>query len=316
VTSFPSPAASDIVVPADLRQAVVDSEADFCRRVRREDPERTIDALIDGRKGAFELIAPFVAGFATPRILEIGSGNGFGLCYLLKRGLDVVGIEPGAGYPFAGRFERARRLLAANDIPDVEQRLLPGAGECLPFPSDSFHIVFNNAVLEHVADVASNVREAFRVLRPGGVIVMNVPNYDSFYEGHYDCFWIPYLLRSRRVARWYVARLLRRWPGYLDELQFTTPRGVLPLFAALGHLAETTVFYFCLRPFHWLSAAYYYFVTGFASRRRLIAMVRAAGLAAACRALLKPLLGALAALGLAIEFRVVCRKRDGPAVPS
>jgi hypothetical protein len=31
---------------------------------------------------------------------------------------------------------------------------------------------------------------------------------------------------------------------------------------------------------------------------------------------LKPLLGALAALGLAIEFRVVCRKRDGPAVPS
>lgn len=45
----------------------------------------------------------------------------------------------------------------------------------LPFPSDSFDIVYSNAVLEHIVDDKAAALEMLRVLRPGGLLLQCVP---------------------------------------------------------------------------------------------------------------------------------------------
>lgn len=47
--------------------------------------------------------------------------------------------------------------------------------ECLTFPDDSFDVVINSDVLEHVADLHKSLEEVRRVLKPGGCHVLTVP---------------------------------------------------------------------------------------------------------------------------------------------
>lgn len=65
---------------------------------------------------------------------------------------------------------------------------LPGqvcaAGEHLPFPCASFDAALSNEVLEHVQDDAQAVREMVRTLRPGGRIIVFVPNRWYPFETH------------------------------------------------------------------------------------------------------------------------------------
>lgn len=45
----------------------------------------------------------------------------------------------------------------------------------IPFPENQFDVVFCNHVLEHVEDDAQCMRELYRVLKPGGFAIMQVP---------------------------------------------------------------------------------------------------------------------------------------------
>jgi SAM-dependent methyltransferase len=46
----------------------------------------------------------------------------------------------------------------------------------LPFPANSFDLVYSMGTIEHFADSGAAVREFFRVLRPSGVAIVGVPN--------------------------------------------------------------------------------------------------------------------------------------------
>jgi SAM-dependent methyltransferase len=153
----------------------------------------------------------------------MGSGYGFALCYLRKLGLNAQGIEPGGSAGFEGWYEVAVKLLEANGVVNARQVLLPAFGEELPFADGTFDIVYSIATLEHVSDIEKCLSEAQRVVKPGGTVIMTVPNYNSFWEQHYDIPWIPYLLSSKRVAKWYVRTLFRRRDWFIDEMHFTTP---------------------------------------------------------------------------------------------
>ncbi len=52
---------------------------------------------------------------------------------------------------------------------------------------------------------------------------MNIPNYKSFYEGHYNILWIPYIFLVKSLARRYVT-MRNRKDYFIDELTFTNPR--------------------------------------------------------------------------------------------
>lgn len=106
---------------------------------------------------------PNFAGFTSSRglrVLEIGVGMGADYEQWLKAGAFASGIDLSA--VSLGRT-RSRCQLAGL-VPDL--RL--GDAENLPFATNSFDIVYSYGVMHHSPDTAKCLREAWRVLKPGG----------------------------------------------------------------------------------------------------------------------------------------------------
>ena len=76
-----------------------------------------------------------------------------------------------------------------------------------------------NQVIEHVGDQRAVLREALRVMKPGGALYLACPNYLRFYEPHYKIFWIPLL--PKFLGRLYL-RLRGRRPVLIDQITYTT----------------------------------------------------------------------------------------------
>ena len=82
-----------------------------------------------------------------------------------------VDISPGIVRDARRNFEE-RSLTLHGVLSDVR---------ALPFPSGSFDAVYSMGTVEHFADTDGAVREIFRVVRPGGRVVIGVPNrWDPF----------------------------------------------------------------------------------------------------------------------------------------
>jgi SAM-dependent methyltransferase len=154
----------------------------------------------------------------TPvRLLDVGCGLGGTLRAAAASGrCRLWGLEPDPP-----TLELCRELLQALGI---QATLVTGAGEALPFPDGSFDAVTNLTILEHVRDPTLVLREAMRVLRPGGVLYCFAPNYRFPWEGHYRMLWLP--LFPRVLARGYL-RLRGRDPRFFDRLHYITPDLVL-----------------------------------------------------------------------------------------
>jgi len=153
------------------------------------------------------------------RVLELGAGMGMFVTVASRLGIDIVGVEPGAN-SYRSLGSAIEKLLSANDLPS--DTIISAPAESLPWPDRSFDHVVSFQVLEHVRDPEKVLSEAVRVLKPGGRLYFDMPNYLSFVEGHYGIAWLPALAFSKPIARIYV-RLAGRNPNFLDELNFVTP---------------------------------------------------------------------------------------------
>lgn len=124
-----------------------------------------------------------------PRILDLGCGPGWTLERLGRLG-EAYGVE----YSMAAlAFARQRGL----------RRLVAGDGLALPFASAAFDCVVAVEVLEHFEDDAALAREAWRVLRPGGLLLVTVPAFMALWR-HHDELYGHY----RRYARRQLPALL------------------------------------------------------------------------------------------------------------
>ena len=239
----------EVTVPEEWIAEVADVERAYCQDVRHVDPRDAVIHMTKSSGHNFRVVEPYLSNYSHPKILEIGSGYGFGLCDLLGRGLDAIGVEPGSTLAFENRFAKALKLLESNGIKPAGDRLLRSTAENLPSQDNVFDIVHSITVLEHVNDVERCMNEALRVTKPGGVIIMVVPNYNSFHEGHYNIFWLPYALASKKMAKWYVRTIFRRADYYVDELNFTTPRIFRKLATRLSDCKTLNIELTIQRPF-------------------------------------------------------------------
>jgi len=102
-------------------------------------------------------------------VLDLGSGAGID-AFLAARAVGPEGRVIGVDMTPA-MLERARGNLDETDLENVEFRL--GEVEALPVADGSVDVVISNCVLNLAADRPRALREAYRVLRPGGRVVIS-----------------------------------------------------------------------------------------------------------------------------------------------
>jgi SAM-dependent methyltransferase len=103
---------------------------------------------------------------SSGRLLEVGCGTGVNLAEHRGRGWDVAGIEPSEA-----AASRARE--AGLDVTVGTDEAVDRLDEA---SVDELHALM---VVEHVPDPIATLRRFRRVVRPGGRVVLSVPNFDA-----------------------------------------------------------------------------------------------------------------------------------------
>lgn len=94
------------------------------------------------------------------KVLEIGVGMGADYLEWLKAGASVSGVDLSAI-----SIERARRRC---ELAGFQPDLRVADAEHLPFPDNTFDVVYSYGVMHHSPDTPECIHEAYRVLKPGG----------------------------------------------------------------------------------------------------------------------------------------------------
>lgn len=205
---------SSVVVPQSVRDAARDSFGEYFAEISGCNAEASVIDQLDTSKAFlhYESLQRRTS-LEGKKLLEIGSGYGTNLAVFVKDcGVDGYGVEPD-GEGFGRSYASSRELFAANGL-DPE-RIAPAVGEKLPFADASFDVIYSSYVLEHVQDPVKVLREAVRVLKPGGTAVFELPNHLSYFEGHYFVFMPPLVFNF--LPFW--VKLLGRDPEFARTLR-------------------------------------------------------------------------------------------------
>ena len=143
------------------------------------------DLLNSGVEGRVVPYRRRTAGIARGEVLEIGGGTGANLPYY-PPDTNITFIEPDR--------HMVRRLRRTTSKQGRSATIIQQVGESLPFADASFDTVVTTLVLCMVDDADAVVREARRVLKPGGAFL--------FYE---------HVISPRRRGRWWQHKLNPVW---------------------------------------------------------------------------------------------------------
>jgi 2-polyprenyl-3-methyl-5-hydroxy-6-metoxy-1,4-benzoquinol methylase len=118
------------------------------------------------------------AGVKTGALLDIGSGTGAFLAHMKQLGWQVTGLEPDAT---ARENALKHHKVESSSIEDLF-KLEPGRFDCITM----WH------VLEHVHDLHNYLEQIRTLLKPGGALLVAVPNYKSTDARIYGSEWAAY----------------------------------------------------------------------------------------------------------------------------
>ena len=179
-----------------------------------------------GQDRRLEMVRRFVP-LEGARILDIGCGIGTYVKRFRQYSDDVYGVD----------VEPERVAEASETLPNIQV----ARGEELPFPDDWFDLVFSNEVIEHVDDDRQTIREAVRVTKPGGYIVIFAPNRLWPFETHGAYFGKRYVFGNIPLINWLPDPLRNRFAPHVrvvhgDGHPLALPRPARAPGPSPGHL--------------------------------------------------------------------------------
>ena len=179
-------------------------------------------------------IEPFIKDFADfaghkdRTVLEIGVGAGTDFVQWNRAGAVAHGVDL-----TNEAIENTSRRLALEGLQPASLRQADAAN--LPFPSDSFDCVYSWGVLHHAIDTTRCVREAFRVVKPGGLLKVMLYNRQSLFARY---LWLRHGLPRGKSQAWAVGHFLES-----EGTTAHTPADVAQMLAGLPVAS--------LRSFYW-----------------------------------------------------------------
>ncbi len=175
------------------------------------------------------------------KLLDIGCGTGE-FSTLLKRNFkakEVHGIELSA--KAIRKIGRTRRCIKVAQI-DLNK-------ENLYYPKNYFDLVFAGEIIEHLILPDKLLREIFRILVPGGNLIITIPNIANWYcRLQLLMGYQPYSIPASMEYRWAGAFLAKQRESTptkrkylrvnakegLDHVRFFTTKGICSLVKAHG----------------------------------------------------------------------------------
>lgn len=123
-------------------------------------------------KNKFNLL---IKEFKNPKVLDFGCGTGDFVKYLLSKNISGVGVEPNS---FAREIALSKNIKVFENINLLQNQ--------------KFDIITLWHVLEHIPDYQNQIKELKKLLTPNGIIIIAVPNFNSYDAKHYKEYWAAY----------------------------------------------------------------------------------------------------------------------------
>ena len=102
------------------------------------------------------------------KMLDIGCGKGTHLREFSKLGMDCSGVDI--------RDEQTEFVVKVCNV----------GVDVLPYNDNSFDFVFSKSSIQHIQDTDNLLKNVYRILKPGGVLVVLTPDWESQYKFFWD----------------------------------------------------------------------------------------------------------------------------------
>lgn len=130
-------------------------------------PKPEAYAFKDGDSTSHAVILAKLVGLPRSRILDLGCSSGLFAAHARAAGHEVTGVDC---LELPGVLERTDRFVKAS----LEDGIPDGAG-------DGFDVIVAADVIEHLSRPDEVLRDMRKVLRPGGRVLLSVPNFAHWY---------------------------------------------------------------------------------------------------------------------------------------
>jgi 2-polyprenyl-6-hydroxyphenyl methylase/3-demethylubiquinone-9 3-methyltransferase len=237
----------------DYLDAVEDISADINAAELTDQEVAYIEKSLQSNAERFESQAEIVQRYvsvAGKKALDIGCGGGLFLSLLKRAGAQVTGIELSDA---RAHYAATRHNLNIVKCPIEQQRWENEAG--------TFDVVTLWDVIEHVNYPRSTLRAAARMLKSGGVLVIDTPCRDSFYH---------------RVGEFTYRLTNGKYPTFLNTMYSAHRFGHKQIFSTAemkGLFEETGLEVVELRKFHELSFPYSFYLGKMVKSKALVKLL-------------------------------------------
>lgn len=126
-------------------------------------------SFVDRQRSTLSLV-PSVWDGQGRKALDVGCGAGFASIELGLRGFEVIGLDISESIISIARKNKEKRASS------VSCRFEVGDFDKTDFGDDSFDVVVGLGFLEYIPDQVHTISKLCRILKPGGIAVVTVPN--------------------------------------------------------------------------------------------------------------------------------------------